>query len=81
MKEFDELAGRIDGMGRALLALAAVLEQAGVIDGPRLTSAMRAMPAPGGASESLLSASRQTLLDLTDQLDDARSRRQSRARR
>ena len=27
MKDFDELAGRIDGMGRALLALAAVLEQ------------------------------------------------------
>ena len=80
MKDFDELAGRIDGMGRALLALAAVLEQAGVIDGPRLTSAMRAMPAPGRANESLLSASRQTLLDLADQLDDARSRRQSRAR-
>ena len=79
--DMDELVGRVDGLGRAMLVLAAHLEQAGLIDGPRLASDWRALRAPGGTSATAAQASLQVLADLAGQLSDARILRRSPAPR
>lgn len=74
----DEMAGRIDGLARALLQLTAALEMAQVIDGPRLSQAWRG--AVSDLAEPKLLASRQVLLEMADRLDEARASRQSAGR-
>ena len=70
--EFDELAGRLEGMSRAMLHIAAALEIEGFIDGPRLSQAWRsALPLPGFEVAS------RTLQELAQALDGARSQRQA----
>lgn len=72
-RDFDELAGRIEGVGNALLLLCGQLEMAGVIDGPRLSQAWRAARRPDVLPA--LETARVTLQELAQALDDARSRR------
>lgn len=70
--DFDELAGRIEGLSRAVLHIAAALEMRGVIDGPQLSQAWRsALPLPGFEVAS------RTLQELAQALDGARSQRQA----
>lgn len=72
-RAFDELAGRIEGVGRALLLLATLLEQDGRISGPRFCEALRAPQLD--VQQPVLSAAQRTLQELAQALDDARTRR------
>ena len=78
-RDFDELAGRIEGIGQAVLHLAAVLEMQAVIDGPQLSQAWRAAQRPNALP--VLEAARHTLNEMAQALDDARKCRLSRAHR
>lgn len=75
-RDFDELAGRIEGVGQALLHLAAALEMKDLIDGPRLSRAWRQAQRPNVLP--VMQTARMTLQELAHALDDARSRRQAR---
>ena len=77
-QEFDELAGRIEGVAQAVLQLAAMLEMQGVIDGPLLSNRLRDAIPHRNADTELRQAARRTLQDLVLALDDARSARQAR---
>lgn len=70
---FDELAGRIDGVAQAVLRLAAQLEMAQLMDGPRLCSAWRQVrPVHLAEVDAQLLASRHVLHQMADLLDEAR---------
>lgn len=77
--DFHELAGRIEAIGRSVLHLTAVLEDAGLIDGPRFSDGLRKSFRPGELSPPHLEAATKTLQEMADALDSARSWRQSRA--
>lgn len=72
--DFNELAGRIDGIAQAFLHLAAEAERQGAADGPRLTAALRQRARYWPACPEQAGLQR-TLYFLADQLDDARSAR------
>lgn len=74
-QDFDELAGRIDGIGQAVLRLAAALERQGVINGPRLSANWREARQHGASAVE--DSARRTLHELAAVLDDARSHRRS----
>lgn len=76
--QFDELAGRIDGIGHALLRVVAQLEMSGVMDGPRMSAAWREARPEHLANDQELQASRHVLLQLAELLDDARQARAAR---
>ncbi|GKS85556.1 hypothetical protein AVMA1855_15410 [Acidovorax sp. SUPP1855] len=78
-RNFDELAGRVEGVGQALLYLTAELEMAGIIDGPRLAQAWRTAQRPNVLP--VLETARRTLLELAHALDEARKNRQALALR
>ncbi len=71
-QEFNELAGRIEGVAQALLRLAGVLEQARIIDGPRLSALWTGAVPPHGAESVLRHSARRTLLDLEHALQQSR---------
>lgn len=73
--DFDELAGRIEGVARAVLALAWMMERETCMDGPTLTRQWRESVPPQAGVGSLGTA-RKTLHGLAQQLDDVRSRHQ-----
>ena len=73
--EFDELAGRLEGLSRAVLLLATEMEEETTMDGLTLTRRWRDSVPQDAASGSLRTA-RNTLHQLAQALDDARSRRQ-----
>ncbi len=76
--EFEELAGRVEAIGRALLRLTAGLEMERLIDGPRVAQMWRdAVPEHQAADSPVLHCARHCLHELAQQLDDARSFRQS----
>lgn len=70
--EFDELAGRIDGIGHALLRVVALLEAAQLMDGTRVSDAWRQARPAQLATDAQLRASHQVLNQLADLLDEAR---------
>lgn len=74
----EDLRGRIDGVAQALMWIAAGLEMAGVMDGPRMSAAWRARQVPVGTSAALAAASLRTLGQMADELDAARAARRSR---
>lgn len=74
-QQFDELAGRIEGVARAVLILAQMMEEATDIDGLTLTSQWRES-AGQQPKAGILGIAQKTLHELAQQLDDARSRRQ-----
>ena len=80
MKDFDELAGRLDAVAQAMLTLAAQLEAGALIDAPQLCAAWRARRAPADASAAHAAALLRTMAHLADELDQARAVRRSRAR-
>lgn len=72
--QFEELAGRIDGVAQALLRITAELEGARLIDGPRISGALRLARRPGQACPKL-QASRRVLGQIALELDAARAAR------
>ncbi|KAB2905581.1 MAG: hypothetical protein F9K35_01520 [Burkholderiaceae bacterium] len=77
-RDFDELAGRVEGVAQALLYLTAELEMRGVIDGPRLAQAWRTAQGPNVLPA--LETARHTLHELAQALDEARTNRQAQGR-
>lgn len=73
--EFNELAGRIEGVARAVLLLAQTMERETCMDGPTLTRRWREAVAPQADAGSLGTA-RKTLHELAQALDEMRSQRQ-----
>lgn len=71
-REFAELAGRIEGVARALMITIAALEQRRGIDGPALCAALRR--SLDTAPAELATAGR-TLGEIAQALDDARASR------
>jgi hypothetical protein len=76
--EYEELAGRIDAVAKAVLHLSAALEMRGVIDGPQLSGMWRNAARLARPTRPLL-ASQRILAELADLLDEARRARQSRS--
>jgi len=75
MEEFDELAGRIEGVARAVLLLAQMMERETCMDGLTLTRQWReSVPPQDGAG--IAGTARKTLHELAQALDDARSQHQ-----
>lgn len=74
--DFNELAGRIEGIGQSLILLVAMMEDKDMINGRRYCAALRRtgkglrFPAPH------LAATKQTLNGLAKELDEARKHRQ-----
>lgn len=71
--EFDELAGRIDAVAKAMLQVTARLEMNGIIDGPQTSQAWRQAVRPGRTTAH--TTSHRILQELADALDDARRSR------
>ena len=70
MRDNDELAGRIDGVARALMTLVALMETQGIVSGPDVSQAWRGVrrsPANPATRASL-----NTLAQMADELDAAR---------
>ena len=70
--EFAELAGRVEGVARALLITIAHLERQQAIDGPALCAAFRRSLAAAPAG---LATAGRTLAELAGALDDSRHAR------
>lgn len=75
--DVNELAGRIEGVGKAFLLLAVAMEKAGTIDGPEFADHLRQAIQPSERSPSHLEVAQKTLLGMADALDESRERRQS----
>ncbi len=76
-QDFEELAGRIEGISRAVLHLAAALEKSNVIDGSQLAQAWSESIAQHAAGTPLQATAHKTLQELAFALNDARRFRQS----
>jgi hypothetical protein len=76
-KLFDELAGRIDGVGQALLRLTAALEMQGVIDGPLVSEGWRGAVRRHTAGSVRHHSAYKLLQALADSLEAARNSRQA----
>lgn len=74
--DFNELAGRIQGLTDFILRLTATLEMDGLIDGPLLTGRLRQLADGRQFPHGHLEASKLALHQLADQLDAARTVRQ-----
>lgn len=77
-KDFDELAGRIDGIGQALLRLTAELEMQGVIDGSRVSAAWVQVADRRPETTEVHRSAHRALRQLAQMLDEARGSRLSR---
>ena len=78
-RDFEELAGRIEGVARAVLMLAQMMERETCMDGPTLSRQWResvAHQVDAGSSN----IARKTLHEMAQDLDDARSRHQESVR-
>lgn len=73
--EFNELAGRIEGVARAVLLLARMVERETCMDGLTLTRQWReSFPPQAGAG--IPDTARRTLHAMAQQLEDVRTRHQ-----
>ena len=71
---FDELASRVDAVGRVLMHLIADLEQRELLDGERFCTGIQRY-AEGRQKEPSLQASAQVMKAIADEIDDARRNR------
>ncbi|HYE35492.1 hypothetical protein [Methylocaldum sp.] len=76
-EEFNELAGRIEGLSIAVMFLAAELEHEAVINGPRYCEVMRGMASKLSFDGGHLAATQRTLREMAKRMDEARSQRRS----
>lgn len=77
-EDFDELAGRINGMGQALLRLCAELEWQGVIDGPRVSATWRRGAGMYRSDQPAHHSTQAVLLEMAKLLDESRVARPAR---
>lgn len=73
----NELAGRIEGVSRAVLLLIAALEDARIVRGPYFSDSLRQAIQPSEKSPAHLGVAQKTLQEMADALDKARYRRRS----
>jgi hypothetical protein len=78
--DFDELAGRIEGVARMMMHLVARLEDDGKIDGPAFVRGLRGSVVITDDSGRLMQAAKRTLDNTARALDDAREWRRFRAK-
>lgn len=71
-----ELAGRIEGVSRAVLLLTAMLDEARIIDGPRYAEALRRSGSALDFPQPHRNAARRTLQELARTLEAMRRFRQ-----
>lgn len=71
-QEFDELAGRIEGIGRMVLALIADLEDRELLSGVRFSESLRSSAEALCFEGPSLASTKRTLLETADALDAAR---------
>jgi len=75
-EEFNELAGRIDGLAKVVMALIADMENREAINGPRFCHRLRVhadeLENPPGER---LETSKRTIRQIADYLDEARANR------
>jgi hypothetical protein len=76
--ELNELAGRIEGLGRALMHLVARLEDSGVIDGPDYTNGLRQSFVLKSDASLLMWSAKNAIERAADALDEARDWRRFR---
>jgi hypothetical protein len=74
--QFNELAGRIQGLGDYVLHLTAELEVKQCIDGENLTKVVRKFAENRCFDGDHLEATKRTLIELTEFINQARIRRQ-----
>lgn len=79
-QQFNELAGRIQGLSDFVMHLTAELEIKEIIDGPRLNQAVREFAANRNFEGEHLQATRRTLNEMAHFLNDARVCRQAQQR-
>lgn len=77
-EQMNELAGRIEGMGRALMLLVARLEDDGIIDGPAYTESLRTTFVLRPDARPLLWSAKNAVERAADALDEARDWRRFR---
>lgn len=70
--EYNELAGRVDGLSRAVLFLIADAEEAGLIEGHDFTARLRLFADALQHDQPGLAASKRTMRAIADQLDESR---------
>jgi uncharacterized protein YicC (UPF0701 family) len=75
-QDFNELAGRIQGLGDFIMHLTAALEVEQLIDGERLDQAVREFAANRCFEGDHLQATKRTLNEMVQFLSEARQRRQ-----
>lgn len=75
--DFNELAGRIEGVAKAVMCLTAALEDAQIIDGLRFANGLRNVIRPDSQSPPHLAVAQATLREMASALDVARSSRQA----
>lgn len=73
--QYAELAGRIEALGRFVLALTETLERQDIIDGPRFCQGLRKHAQALSFEGDHLETARQMLYQAADTLDMARSSR------
>jgi len=79
--DFDELAGRIEGIAQAVLHLSAAMEIEGIIDGPQLSQSWRRSVSDQSAeADAMRKTAQRTLSELSQALDAARTIRHLRYR-
>ena len=77
-KCLNDLAGRIEAVGRVVLHLVATLEDAGTINGPKLADGLRHSVVPKDETDDLLNSAKRTLDRVSNSLDEAREWRRLR---
>lgn len=78
MNAMNELAGRIEGLGRTVMHLVARLEDAGLIDGPAFADGLRQTFALKPDASLLMLSANATVNRAADALDEARDWRRFR---
>lgn len=76
-EDFDTLAGRIDGVAKAVMLLGAALEMQRLMDGPHWCHLLRQARPEALATTPARQASRRMLQWMAHELDDARRARQA----
>ena len=71
-KCLNDLAGRIEGLGRVILHVVAKLEDGGVIDGQELSDGLRGSVVLAENPTALMCAAKRTLDNTANALDEAR---------
>lgn len=78
LNAMNELAGRVEGLGRALMLLVASLEDDGLLNGPAFTDNMRQAFILKPDASLLLWSAKNTIERAADALDEARGWRKFR---